>query len=211
MKKSIIPPNVIFYLGLVSFALGISSITIPEFTIETIIIIIGIVIALGGIITFILRLRNKSDKMFLQVLQLVGSGLNVVLGAVLALIPDVFVEIFIIIFGATIILGGIAQLVMTLSFTPISNTGKMFIGLALVMLIAGTILIINPFESDEIVTKYFGIVICVYGLTNIMMSFWLRNEISNLKKSGAPAINDFPDNNDNDGGDSGNSDDGGEG
>lgn len=202
MKQSIIPPNVVFYLGLAAFALGITSITVPEFTMETIIIILGIIISLGGIITMVLRLRNKSENKFLQVLQLVGSSLNIIFGAVLIIIPDVFLEIFIIVLGASLILGGIAQLILTLGFTPISNTGKMFIGLSMVMVIAGTVFIFNPFESAEAITRFFGIIVSVYGLTNIMMSFWIRSEISKTKPLQNVNINDFPSDS-NDSGDSG--------
>jgi uncharacterized membrane protein HdeD (DUF308 family) len=192
MKQSIIPPNVVFYLGLAAFALGITSVTVPEFTMETIIIIIGIIISLGGIITMILRLRNKSENKFLQVLQLVGSSLNIIFGAVLIIIPDVFLEIFIIVLGASLILAGIAQLILTLGFTPISNTGKMFVGLSMVMVIAGTVFIFNPFESAEAITRFFGIIVSVYGLTNIMMSFWIRSEISKNKQTQKIDIKEFP-------------------
>jgi uncharacterized membrane protein HdeD (DUF308 family) len=192
MKQSIIPPNVVFYLGLAAFALGITSITVPEFTMETIIIILGIIISLGVIITMFLRLRNKSENKFLQVLQLVGSSLNIIFGAVLIIIPDVFLEIFIIVLGASLILGGIAQLILTLGFTPISNTGKMFIGLSIIMVIAGTVFIFNPFESAEAITRFFGIIVSVYGLTNIMMSFWIRSEITKTKPLEKVNINDFP-------------------
>lgn len=205
MKQSIIPPNVVFYLGLAAFALGITSVTVPEFTMETIIIIIGIIISLGGIITMILRLRNKSENKFLQILQLVGSGLNIVFGAVLIIIPNVFLEIFIIVLGASLILAGIAQLILTLGFTPISNTGKMFIGLSMVMVIAGTVFIFNPFESAEAITRFFGIIVTVYGLTNIMMSFWIRSEISKTKATQKVEIKDFPADA-NDSGDSGGDD-----
>lgn len=192
MKKSIIPANVIFYLGLVSFAVGITAVTVPEFTIQTIIIIIGIIFALGGAITMILRLRKKSEKKFVNVLQLILSGINVVFGAILAIIPDVFLEIFIIILGAALIMGGITQLIITLSFTPISNTGKMFIGLSLVMIISGTIFIFNPFETATAITKFFGIIASIYGLTNIMLSFWLKNEIAKANKPVVTKIINYP-------------------
>ncbi len=196
MKKSIVPANVIFYLGLVSFALGITAVTVPEFTMETIIIIIGIIIAIGGVITMVLKLRNKSEKKFLQVLVLIASGLNIIFGAVLALMPEVFLDIFIIILGISLIMGGIVQLIITLGYTPISNTGKMFIGLSLIMLIAGTVFIINPFETATSITTFFGIIASIYGLTNIMMSFWIRSEISKSKKVKTNAIKDFPIDND---------------
>lgn len=191
MKKSIIPPNVVFYLGLVSFAVGITAVTVPEFTMETIIVIIGIIIALGGAITMILRLMKKSEKKFTQVSQLIFSGINIIFGSVLAIIPDTFLAIFIIILGISLIMGGIAQLIITLSFTPISNTGKIFIGLSLIMLIAGTIFIFNPFDTATAITTFFGIILCVYGLSNIMMSFWLRNEVAKLKKPNDTRIIDI--------------------
>lgn len=178
MKHSIIPPKVVFYLGLAVFALGVTSVTTPEFTMGTIIIILGIIISLTGVVTLILRIKNKSENMLMKVLQLIGSGVNIAFGAVLIVIPDVFVNVFIIVIGISFILGGIAQLILTLRFAPITNIGKIFIAIALLMIIAGTIFIINPFDVATAIIVFFGIVAIVYGLTNIIMSFWIKNVIT---------------------------------
>ena len=57
----------------------------------------------------------------------------------------------------------------------------MFIAIAAIMLIAGAIFIINPFKNNQDITVFFGIVFSVYGLSNIMMSFWLRSEYAKDK------------------------------
>jgi uncharacterized membrane protein HdeD (DUF308 family) len=129
----------------------------------------------------ILRLKDKSDSKFLQILFLIGSSLNIAFGAVLIILPDVFLEVFILIFGISIIIGGIVQLVISLSFTPLSTTAKVFIGLSLIMIIAGTVFIINPFNAAEAITVFFGIVVTIFGLTCTIMSFWVKSELLRLK------------------------------
>jgi uncharacterized membrane protein HdeD (DUF308 family) len=183
MKQTAVQPNAILYLGLIAIAMGVTTLAVPNFTLETIILFIGVIIALAGITGLILRIRNKSEKQLMQIIQIVGISIDIIFGIVLIIIPATFVEIFIVIVGLLLILGGISQLIITLGFSPITNMGKVFIGLAIVMLIAGTVFVFNPFGSPTGEATFFGIIVTLYGLTNVILSFWVRLESVKTKKS----------------------------
>jgi uncharacterized membrane protein HdeD (DUF308 family) len=179
MKKTLIPANILLYMGLISLAFGITSISIPEFTLKAVIITIGAIIGIGGLITLILRLKHKCDNKFIQVISYIGSSIIMIFGTGLAVFPSTFLNIFIVIFGIAIILGGISQLILSLSFTPLSTTAKIFIAFSILLIIAGTTIILNPFETLEALTIFFGVIISAYGVLNVIISFWYRFEVTN--------------------------------
>ncbi|MDD3739781.1 MAG: DUF308 domain-containing protein [Bacteroidales bacterium] len=182
MKNKQIPANILLYMGLISLAFGITSVSIPDFTLKVVIITIGAIIGIGGIITLILRIKHKCDNKFIQILSYIGSSIIIIFGATLAFFPSTFLNIFIIIFGIAIILGGISQLILSLSFTPLSTAAKIFVGFSIILIISGTIIILNPFEALESLTIFFGVIISAYGVLNVIISFWYRFETSNREK-----------------------------
>lgn len=128
-----------------------------------------------------MRLKQRSENKFIQVLSIIGSSLIVLFGVAIAVYPTTFIEVFIIILGITIIIGGITQLVYSLSYTPISYTAKVFLAFSILLIIAGTIMVINPFKAIEDMTVFFGAIMAAFGLLNVILSFWIRSEIANLK------------------------------
>ncbi len=177
-----LPANILLYMGLIALTFGITSMAVPEFTLKIIILSIGIIIGLSGLTTLIMRLKHRSKKQFIQVISIIGSLLIMFFGITLAVFPTTFIQIFIIILGISIILGGISQLVLSLSYTPLTNTAKVFVAFSILMIIAGTVMALNPFHAIKGITIFFGIVMTVFGLLNVIMSFWLRTEISNFNK-----------------------------
>ncbi|HOZ30328.1 MAG TPA: DUF308 domain-containing protein [Bacteroidales bacterium] len=182
MKKTLIPANILLYMGLIALAFGITSVSIPEYTLKAMVIIIGSLIGIGGIIALIIRLNHKSDNKFIQVLSYIGSSIIILFGATLAVFPSTFLNIFIIIVGIAIILGGISQLILSLSFNPLSTAAKIFIGFSILLIIAGTVIILNPFKAIESLTIFFGVIIAAFGVLNVIISFWYRFEITQREK-----------------------------
>jgi len=183
MKRTRIPANILLYMGLFSLAIGIISIAMPENFLKTVIISIGAMIGLSGLVLFILRLKNKSEKKFVQVFGIIATSLIMIFGLTLAIFPTTFIDIFIIVLGITLILGGLTQLIMSLNFQPLSTTAKVFLAFSIIMIIAGSIMAVNPFEAAKGITIYFGIIMTIFGVTNIMMSFWIRTKVAKLIKA----------------------------
>lgn len=182
MKTKKTSPNLFFYIGLIAFGFGIATLSIPDFSMKTMVIIIGALIASGGLGIFIYTLRKKPENSFIKISQIILSLINIAFGIVLIIIPIFFIKALLILLGVLLIITGVLHLITTLNIKPLNNFGKMFIAIAAIMLIAGAIFIINPFKNIQDITVFFGIVFSVYGLSNIMMSFWLRSEYAKDKK-----------------------------
>ncbi len=183
MKKTKLPANLLLYMGLFSLAIGVTSIAMPENFLKTVIISIGIIIGLSGLVTLLLRLKNKSEKKFIQLVWIIGSSIVMLIGLILAIFPTTFIDVFIIVLGGTLVLGGLIQLIMSLNFQPLSNTAKVYLGFSILMIIGGTVMAANPFEAAKGITVYFGIIMIIFGTTNILMSFWIRTKVAKIIKA----------------------------
>lgn len=183
MKKTKLPANILLFMGLISLAIGITSIAIPDNFLKIVIMSIGIMFSISGLVILLLRLKNKSEKKFIQVMGIIGSSIILLFGLTLAIFPSTFIEIFIIILGVMLIFGGVTQLIMSLNFQPLTTTAKVFLGFSLLMIIAGTIMALNPFDAAKGITLYFGVIMIIFGMTNFMMSFWIRTKVAKLIKA----------------------------
>jgi uncharacterized membrane protein HdeD (DUF308 family) len=181
MKRSLLSINVNLYTGLIALVLGISIITVPKFTIKTIVLITGLIIVIGAITTLILKFRDKNrEKNTISTIQNAGLILNIAFGLVLVFIPEVFVKTAFVIIGLIVIIQGTSQLITILKLRPLTTSAKIFLILAILMLIAGVTFVFYPFTVANIVMMFVGILITFYGLVNIIISLWIREKFKNI-------------------------------
>lgn len=166
------------YRGFAASILGLISIFIPGFSLITLIIIIGVAIGLAGLSSLWFRFKNPHENSFINFLHLFGAGLNLVFGIILIVMPERFLEVFIILFGAVIIIAGITKLISSVSFSPLTTNAKIFLGISLLLIIAGTIFLLNIIEKPESQILFFGIIVLIYGISAIIMAFWVKNIMS---------------------------------
>lgn len=197
-KNTILPANIAFYLGLFSFGLGATLIGVPQFTVKSIIMIIGGILAAGGLGVFLFRLKKQCRTKTMQILQIIASCVNFLFGLSLLLFPTFYTAVTIIIFGIAIIMGGVTMLITSLSFSPLTNTSKIFVGISILMIVAGSIFIFNPFETAAAISIFFGIILSIFGVTNIVMSFWIRKNLAKIKNKAQEIMDTIsnPDEND---------------
>ncbi len=182
----------ILYRGLIAAGLGIFAVFVPGFSIITMIIIIGISIGVAALISLWLRYKNPHQKEFFNILYYVGAIINLIFAVILIIIPSRFQEVFIIIFGAVIVIGGVVQLINSLSVASLTSSAKIFLGISILMIMLGTIFIFDIFEKDKSKILFFGIILLIYGISNIIMSFWIRQYRKKLDEPRNKMIEDVP-------------------
>lgn len=182
--KSITTFRSLLYRGILATILGIM--VFIGFTMTTLIILIGVAIALAGLTAFWFRYRNPHAKSSINFLQLALSVVNVIFGIILIIMPNSFEKVFLIILGVVIIVAGIVQLFDSLCVSGLTRNAKIFLGISVLLIILGSIfLIISIYEVTEIEnhTLFFGIIVSIYGVSNIIMSFWYRSCAASASKS----------------------------
>lgn len=195
VKSSQIPVNILMYLGITALAFGIISIVFSDLAFKIGIITVGSIIGLTGLSMVILSAVNKDLTKATKIFSYIGSGILIIGGILLIVYSSDLLEILIIILGIFVCLGGIAQLVLSLSYKYITYPAKIFVGFALVMIISGTIIALNPFKDTSATTLFFGIIVSIFGASSIVMSFWIRSKIKKTKSNQPVTIEVIPENN----------------
>ena len=105
MKTKKTSPNLFFYIGLIAFGFGIATLSIPDFSMKTMVIIIGALIA-SWIRNFYLYTQKKPENSFIKISQIILSLINIAFGIVLIIIPN-FIKALLILLGVLLIMTGV--------------------------------------------------------------------------------------------------------
>jgi len=162
--------------------LGLLLIIESELTIVTISYIIGaILIAIGvvAIINFINDL-NKNIKNELNIVYGIGMA---ILGIIVICNPKGVASIIPFILGILIVFNSAAKLEYSLELRKENNQlwGSTMI-LSIIALLFGIVLIFNPFEGAEFITKIVGIILLAYALIDIISTLRIRKTIKKVQK-----------------------------
>ena len=165
-----------FFRAITAVIVGVLLITYREETITWLTIGIGILFFLSGLITCIIYFvtRNtgssemnldsaKSTPTFTPSFPLVGMG-SLLLGLILALMPNSFVNWMVYILGALLILGAIGQYVLLASIVKMVRINIFFWIMSSVILLIGVVSIIKPMWIASAPLLILGWSMILYGV-----------------------------------------------
>ena len=165
-----------FFRAITAVIVGVLLITYREETITWLTIGIGILFFLSGLITCIIYFvtRNtgssemnldsaKSTPTFTPSFPLVGMG-SLLLGLILALMPNSFVNWMVYILGALLILGAIGQYVLLASIVKLVRINIFFWIMSSVILLIGVVSIIKPMWIASAPLLILGWSMILYGV-----------------------------------------------
>jgi uncharacterized membrane protein HdeD (DUF308 family) len=159
--------------GIVSIGVGITIIIVPGLTINLVIQFLGGLLILDGLINLIINMINKSKKQTIMFIVPRGTS-NLIFGAILVLFPSFIVGIFVFLIGFILIIAGGSQLAAQLSGRKIMGLSWIISIFSLLALLAGIFMLTNPFKSAITLLIFFGVMIALYGVGEIVWSFKIR-------------------------------------
>ena len=134
--------------------------------------LIGVLFLVTGLTAFIISNRNREDRRR-SLVPFSGIG-SMVLGVLLLCIPSTFATIFMFVLGFILVIAAIGQFV-TLSaarqFGQVAAVNYLF---PVLILIAGIIVLFDPFKSAESVFILFGITAIFYGVTDLLNQYAIK-------------------------------------
>lgn len=150
--------------------LGILVLWQPALIFNGIIYLIAAYFAIMGILNLYTVLREKPNVASSYasgiLLLIVALAIIVLAKPILSLIPFFL--------GILVILAGIRQLRQELALQQ-ENQGRLtWLIFSLVLIIAGVILVFNPFRSILLLFQFFGGILVIYGLSQLLFSFRTR-------------------------------------
>lgn len=159
--------------GIVSIAVGIFIIVVPGLTIDLVIQFLGGLLIFDGLINLIINMINKSKQQSIMFIVPRGTS-SLIFGAILVLFPSFIVGIFVFLIGFILIIAGGSQLAAQFSGRKIMGLSWLIVILSFIALLAGFFMLTNPFKSAMTILIFFGAMIALYGVGEIVWSFKIR-------------------------------------
>lgn len=195
------------YRSILAIIVGIVLIMWPHVAANYMIILIGAIFFTIGVISFITsyRLRAKMQRdlqingdtnhqernpYVRRLISVNGIG-SMVLGAILMLFPSAFVSIVMFLLGIILIIAAIGQLVMLGAAKQMGYVSPISYLFPILILAAGVVIIVNPFDSISGIFVLFGATSIFYGVTDLFNQYGINkmrkhntdHEQSNTRKS----------------------------
>ena len=176
---------------------GILLINNPDSTVRGITIAIGVMFLVSGVISCATYLNARKNSAGAEIYDadgrliasprppfpLVGIG-SILLGLILAVIPDTFVKSLMYVLGALIILGAINQFIALAGARRVFRVPAWFWVCPSVILITGIFVMVKPMDSATVPLLILGWCLLFYGVTdcvNAVKIYWETSKELRIK------------------------------
>lgn len=165
--------------GALSISLGSLLLFVPGLTMQTVMIVIGVMLLVSGLVTMILSNLKKKGAMsgFLSTQGIV----NVLFGIVFISSPSVMVKVFVIFLGIILLIMGFVQLMGAFGMLSRSFWGWIFLLIALLTLGSGIFLLSDPFKSAETILPFLGAILIINGISSLSMAWKVSRQPQTYK------------------------------
>jgi uncharacterized membrane protein HdeD (DUF308 family) len=168
--------------GIVSIAVGITVMVVPDLSINLVIQILGGLLIFDGLVNLIITQINKSKTQ--TIMFIVPRGLtNLIFGTILVLFPSLIVGIFVFLIGFILIVAGGSLLAAQFSGKNILGRSWLVTIFSIIALLSGIFMLTKPFKSAVAILIFVGAMIALYGVGEIIWSFRIRK----FQKQNPPA------------------------
>ena len=170
------------FISLLLILLSVFIIMRPNEIITNLIKVIGIVLILIGTIDFMNYFRSPEDERLFNYGLLKGL-MELSIGILFIFKGEILRDLFFIIIGLIIIFINVSKLQISLSLKEIEYS-NWFLGVIIssLAIILGIVIILNPFETNEIVVITAGVILLVSEICNIIYSILILIKIKKLDK-----------------------------
>ncbi len=156
-----------------ALVLGVFLIAWPESAIKYLVIMVGAIFGISGLWAIIGYYTNSSKGYNFPV---IGAG-SLILGIILISAPSFFINILMYILGGLLIIAGINQIVQLNVARKWSMVPPVFYVIPVLILLAGLLVLINPFAAASIPFIILGVSCLVYGLSDFINALKFKKKL----------------------------------
>ncbi len=162
-------------------ALGVVLIIWPGATMKTICYILAVLLLLLGVVSLINYLRKDISGIIYRYDLVVG--LSAILGGILVIIKvDKLTELIPAVLGFLVTISGILKMQNSVDMMRLGHgTWHIAFTFAIVNIVAGVLLLIDPFRTAEILIMFVGIALVYSGLTDLYVTIAISRRLSKMK------------------------------
>ena len=172
--------------SIISFILGLILVINPGLTLKTIGVVVGIYIIIHGLVLLVLDF--KVSRLYIPFDGIMSGILSIILGIVLIALPGLLSAIFALAIGVWIILSSVNIIKMAIAVKNQTSNWFLLLLFGILDLIAGIIVIFNPFESSMSITMFVGIIIMIHSVINIVDMIVIKKNVKDVTKAIENAI-----------------------
>ena len=165
--------------GLVAMVYGLLALLLPDNLIKTVMIISGIGLIVTGVIVGMVSFNRKKSELPWGMLLFEAIAM-VVLGVVAIVWSKETVKLLIFVLGLWSVVIGVMMLFSIMKFKYLINRGFYLVS-AVLSIIFGVILVLNPFESVEVFVTITGVLALLFGIIMMMFGFRLKKADEGIK------------------------------
>lgn len=181
--------NSVIISSILACIVGIIMVAFPNISLTTIGIVAAIYIILHGIALIVLDI--KARDFFIPFDGMISGVLSIVLGFVLIFMPNVLTTIFTIALGVWIVVSSINLIKMSMMVKGIDEQWFLLLILGILDVIAGIIVIFNPFAASLSLTVFAGMMIIVHSVITFVDMIILKKDAKEFSKVVEAKIKDF--------------------
>lgn len=168
-------------LAVIFIALGIVLILWPGATMKTICYLLAAMLLAIGVVSLINYLRKDISGIIYRYDLVVG--LCAILGGILVIVKvDKLTDLIPAVLGFLVTMSGIMKMQNSVDMLRLGHgTWHVAFAMAIVNIVAGIVLLMNPFEAAQILIMCLGIVLVYSGITDLYVTISISRRLSRLK------------------------------
>ncbi len=167
--------------AIVFIALGIVLIIWPGATMTTICYILAALLLAVGVVSLISYLRKDISGMVYRYDLVVG--LSAILGGILVIVKvDKLTELIPAVLGFLVTISGILKMQNSVDMLRLKHgTWHVIFAMAVINIVVGILLLVNPFQTAELLIMCIGIALVYSGITDLYVTISISKRLSKLK------------------------------
>lgn len=168
-------------LAVIFIALGIVLILWPGATMKTICYLLAAMLLAIGVVSLINYLRKDISGIIYRYDLVVG--LCAILGGILVIVKvDKLTDLIPAVLGFLVMMSGIMKMQNSVDMLRLGHgTWHVAFAMAIVNIVAGIVLLMNPFEAAQILIMCLGIALVYSGITDLYVTISISRRLSRLK------------------------------
>lgn len=170
--------NYIIVLSVLAFIVGLIMIIFPTVSIETMGIIAACFIIVHGLV--LLYLDLVVSKFYVPFEGLLSGIMSVAFGTFLLCKPSVVPVVFTMVIGLWIILVSINLIRLAIRLYKTELPWVQLLLLGILDLVAGFVLVLNPFESSISIAVLAGIMLVIHSVVTIVDMLIVKNDVKEI-------------------------------
>lgn len=168
-------------LAVIFIALGIVLILWPGATMKTICYLLAAMLLAIGVVSLINYLRKDISGIIYRYDLVVG--LCAILGGILVIVKvDELTDLIPAVLGFLVTMSGIMKMQNSVDMLRLGHgTWHVAFAMAIVNIVAGIVLLMNPFEAAQILIMCLGIALVYSGITDLYVTISISRRLSKIK------------------------------